>query len=188
MIKTWTKWMEKRIVASDFLIEFYEKYYDQIVKDELELAEVKDGDKILVIGGGSIPCTALKIAKNTRASVHVIDIDEVAVSSAREIVNRMGLEDQILVTRANGQDVDVTKYDLIHVALQVSPKEEVVENIWNQSLKGTKILVRLPKKALKVFYSNISDGFLERKKDCIKNCSLNNKLNTMDDVLLLVKN
>lgn len=188
MIVTWTKWMEKRISCSNFLIRLYEKYYKKIVRDEIKLADVKINDRILCIGGGSIPCTALQIANLTGAKVDVIDIDSRAVYNARNVVEKMGLNNKIYITNIRGEEVDISSYDVIHVALQVTPKEEVVEHIWSKARKGTRILVRIPKKNLRYFYSNISNEYLNEKESCTRNCCLDNELNTMKEVLLMVKN
>lgn len=187
MIMTWTKWMEKRISSSNFLIRLYEKYYKKIVRNEIKLAEVKSSDKILCIGGGSIPCTALQMVNLTGAKVDVIDVDNRAVYNARNVVDKMGLNNKIYIINARGEETDISSYDVIHVALQVTPKEEVVEHIWSKARKGTRILVRMPKKNLRCFYSNISDKYLNEKENCSSNCCLNNGLNTMKEVLLMIK-
>ncbi|MBU5438981.1 hypothetical protein KQI42_13215 [Tissierella sp. MSJ-40] len=187
MITSWTKWMEKKISNSNFLIGLYENYYRKIVKDEVKLAEMTNKDKVLCIGGGSIPCTALQIANLTGAEVHVIDIDRKAVNNAKNIIRKMGLGNKIYVTEAKGEDIDVGSYNVIHIALQVTPKERVVEHIWSKSTEGTRIVVRLPKKSLKCFYSNLSDEFLSQRKPSIEGCCLQNRCNTMKEILLMVK-
>ncbi len=187
MIISWTKWMEKKISNLNFLIGLYENYYRKIVKDEVKLAKMTNKDKVLCIGGGSIPCTALQIANLTGAEVHVIDIDSKAVNNAKNIIRKMGLGNKIYVTEAKGEDIDVTSYNVIHIALQVTPKEKVIEHIWSKSTEGTRIVVRLPKKSLKCFYSNLSDEFLNQRKLSIEDYCLQNRCNTMKEILLMVK-
>ncbi|WP_026895271.1 nicotianamine synthase family protein [Clostridiisalibacter paucivorans] len=188
MIRAWTKWMEKRISNSNFFIDMYELYYKNVVKNEIRLARVEDKDNILCIGGGAVPCTALQMAMETGAKVHVIDIDPIAVYNAKNLINKKGLSHRIQVSNKNGQEIDIRDYDVIHVALQVSPKEKVLENLWKKARKGTKIVVRMPKKGLNYFYSSLSCGFLETNDINCERCSAKKGINTMDRTLLMVKN
>lgn len=179
--------MEKKISCKRFLIKIYEIYYRNIVRDEIELAEIKSNDKILCIGGGSIPCTAMEIANHTKAKVDVIDIDSKAVYISKAVVKRMGFGNQIQIKKAKGEDIDVEDYNVIHIALQVTPKEEVVKNIWDRSKLGTKIVVRMPKPGLRVFYSNLSEKLSNRSNIKSDKVYLRNRLNTMEEILLMVK-
>ena len=45
---------------------------------------------------------------------------------------KLGLDDKITVISGKGEEIDIEPYDVIHVALQVSPKEKVLENIWGE--------------------------------------------------------
>ncbi|MEW8974373.1 MAG: nicotianamine synthase family protein [Tissierellaceae bacterium] len=188
MIANCTKWIERKFSGFNFLIGIYEIYYRGIVKKEVGLANIRSRDRVLCIGGGSIPCTALELANQTDAKIDVIDVDSMAVKSARDIVTRLGLSNRISIKEERGEDIDISSYDVIHVALQVTPKEKVIEHIWNNSKKGNRIIVRLPKRILSSFYSNISEEFISKNMDYIESCSLKNMVNTMDKVLLMVKN
>lgn len=187
MIRTCTKWIEKNFSKNNALIKLYRLYYKNIVKREVKLADVKSCDKILCIGGGSIPCTAIELAKQTKAKVHVIDIDNQAVECARDVVVKLGLHKKITITSGKGQEIDIEPYDVVHVALQVSPKDEVLEHLWDRSKEGDRIIVRLPKKGLKVFYSNITEAFIEKNAKYIRSFPVSYKAKTMDEILLMVK-
>ncbi|NMA84810.1 MAG: hypothetical protein GX962_13220 [Epulopiscium sp.] len=187
MIIRWTKWFEKKISNSRVLIYIYEKYYKNIVKREIELAAVTNQDRILCIGGGSIPCTALQMASQTGAKVHVIDVDHKAVDNAIKVIRKRGCHDNIYVTKANGEEVNVDFYDVVHVALQVTPKEDVIEHLIQGCKQGTRILIRLPKNHMKYFYSNISQKFLYRKNVYVQNCYVEKGFHTMKEVLLMTK-
>lgn len=187
MIKTWTKWFEKTLVNSEKLVYIYDKYYKDIVKKEIDLAKIRSTDKVLVIGGGAVPCTAINIANKTKARIDVIDIDEKAVKNSRKLIEKLGLEDRIRIYLKDGKTIDAENYDVIHIALQVTPKEEIVKNLWSKCNEGTRMLIRQPKKLLKVFYSNLSEGFIKSEKSKIKTAYEKGRLNTMDNLLLLVK-
>lgn len=187
MIKRFTKSFEKILFSSDRLVCIYDLYYKNIVKREIDIARIKNSDRVLIIGGGAIPSTAINIARNTKAMVDVIDIDMEAVEKSRKLIKRLNLEDKINIDLKDALKVDSKNYDVIHVALQVTPKEEVINNVWDKSKKGSRMLIRQPKKLLKRFYSNISEEFLNRERINYE-ISLENKgLNTMDNLLLIIK-
>lgn len=187
MIKTCTKLIEKRCSKYDLLTRLYGLYYKNLVKKEIKLANVKSCDKVLCVGGGAIPCTAIEFAKQTNAQIHVVDMDDTAVECARCVVKKLGLDDKITVISGKGEEIDVEPYDVIHVALQVSPKEKVLENIWERSKEGNRIIVRMPRKRLRSFYSNISDDFIKENVKEVKSISVGNKPSTMDEILLMEK-
>lgn len=187
MIKKWTKWLEKRICKSNLLIDLYGIYYKNIVKNEINLAKLSKEDTILCIGGGAVPSTALQMASQTGASVHIIDVDKIAVDRAMEIINRRGLSRQITVSKIDGKNINIEGYSAIHIALQVGPKEAVLKNLWIQAKKDTKIIMRIAKKNLNNFYSNISDEFLEENHMKCSESSINTRLNTMDRALVMIK-
>ncbi|MGI6423989.1 MAG: nicotianamine synthase family protein [Tepidanaerobacteraceae bacterium] len=187
MIAACTKCIERNFSKSKFLIKLYGIYYKNIVKNEVKLAGIKNSDKVLCIGGGPIPSTAIEVANLTDAQVHVIDMDGNAVQCARNLVKRLGLHHKIVVDQGRGEEVDITPYNVIHVALQVTPKEDVLEHIWSNSKVGDRIIVRMPKKGLRPFYSNVRDSFLKKNSNFIKSCSAIFNPNTMDKTLLMVK-
>ena len=55
MISIYTKWIERRFCKYEPLIKLCRLYYRDIVKEEIEAANIRSWDKILCIGGGSIP-------------------------------------------------------------------------------------------------------------------------------------
>lgn len=187
MIMTCTKWMERIFSKYDSLVKLYSFYYRNIVKNEIRLASIGSSDKVLCIGGGSIPCTAIEIARQTKALVHVLDIDENAIECASKLIARMGLEDKITVINGNGQDIDISLYDVVHIAQQVSPKEGVLRNIWEKAKEGNRIIVRMPRKMLKPFYSNVTDDFIKNNAGDISTCSIGCKARSMDEILLMEK-
>lgn len=186
MIGTCTKWIEKTFSKFKPLIKLYSLYYRSIVKNEIKLANVKSYDKVLCIGGGCIPCTAIELAKQTKAHIHVIDMDKTAVECAKKVICKLGLEGNITVIKGKGEEVDIEPYDVIHVALQVTPKEKVLKNIWEKSKEGSRIIVRMPRKVLRPFYSNITNDFIE-KNSGTKSISQGLKTHTMDEILCLEK-
>lgn len=184
MRSLWTGFFEKLISFSKALILLYSNYYKEIVGREAELVNLVAGSRLLCIGGGSVPCTAMLFSEYTGANVDVIDIDHSAVGIGQRVVKMFGLEDKIRVMRYNGLWMNMSDYQAVHIALQVRPKQEVLDHICRSCSKGTKVIIRIPKESLAYDYSNI-DTKKVKKEEC-EQVSVGSKFNTMDDSLLMV--
>ncbi len=148
-----TKIVEKITALLPPLMGFYGIYYNRMVKREVELACISPKDRVLCIGGGPMPYTALKIARTTGAKVRVVDHDFDAVESARRIVEKLGMGDQVEVLDSDGAKVKAFGFTVVHIALQVAPREEVLNNVWNNSGSNVRVLMRCPRESLKKLYS-----------------------------------
>ncbi|NLY11281.1 MAG: hypothetical protein GX020_06325 [Firmicutes bacterium] len=158
MLISWgTKIMECALSAYPPLVRLYKCYYRSIVEDEIKIARITDKDRVLCIGGGSVPCTAMQIAKFTGAKVKVIDIDEVAVKRARVVVEQFGLGDFVIVEQASGEIVDLDGITVVHLAVQISPKNLVIDHVWRNAAPSTRVIVRVPQDALRSYYCNASE-------------------------------
>ena len=127
-----------------FILSFY---YRHIVKKEVRLAKISADDSVLCIGGGACPYTAILIAKYTGAAVTVIDNNADCVDQAGEQIKRLGLE-RVEVSYNEGAVCRYGGYSVIHLAMQISPKEAVLQKIHTEADPGTRVLVRNPKPAL----------------------------------------
>ncbi|NLN40607.1 MAG: class I SAM-dependent methyltransferase [Clostridiales bacterium] len=179
--------MERIFSKYDLFVELCNLYYRNIVKNEIRLANIRSYDKVLCIGGGFIPSTAIEIVRQTHAHVHVLDIDKKAIGCARNVIARLGLQDKITVINGKGQDIDIEPYDVVHIAQQVSPKDEVLNSIWEKAKEGHRIIVRMPRKILKPFYSNIADDFIKNNSKDISTYSIGCRAKSMEEILLMVK-
>lgn len=135
-------WMQRLILA----------YYRPIVAKEVALCRARGNDRILCVGGGYFPCTAILFHQLTGATVTVIDNDAQAVTVAQALVRELGLSEQVLVRHNDGVDVSAQDYTIIHIAMQISPKETVFAQVHTTAQTQAKILVRNPKAHLERGY------------------------------------
>lgn len=147
-----TKVIENITSRNSIMRKIMLSYYAPIVKKEVLLANVKSSDHVLCIGGGYLPCTAILFHKLSKAKVTVIDVDKDAITSAKVIINQLQLEDKVIVKHADGIDIASEHFDVIHIAMQITPKEEVFKKIHASMSSHAKILVRTPKEHLERGY------------------------------------
>ena len=61
----------------------------------------------------------------TGAHVTIIDNDDCCVRISRELIRKLGYEDSIDVLHSDGNEISPKDYSVIHMAVQVSPMEQV---------------------------------------------------------------
>lgn len=182
MISYITKEVEK--ISSFFpqLIHLYRIYYKDVIEKEIALGEVSREDNILCIGGGPFPSTAIEIAYKTGANVSVVDCDPSAVKCAKRVIKMLKLNNKIKIIEAKGQEIDPSSFSVIHMALQVFPKDEILVNILSKASQGCRILVRSPQEKLKSCYSDLCEEY--QCKACKSICQ---SKTTMKNTLLYTK-
>lgn len=163
-----TKILESSMGKSSFLQNMMLSYYRPIVKKEVELSNASSSDSILCIGGGYFPCTAILFNLISGANVTVIDNDIEAVEKSTVLVERLGLSDKVSVKHTDGIDISSNEYDIIHIAMQVSPKEEVFNHIHSNAEQKAKILVRTPKQHLERGYQPFKEISTKHNRDVVQ--------------------
>lgn len=160
---TITRFIERVLAINPLLRLITLNYYRPIVKREIELSKCNNNDKILCIGGGFLPATAILFAKLSKCSVTVIDNDLNTVNFSKKIINKLKVN--VEVVHIDGIDLNTSDYSLIHIALQIDPKEEVFNNVKITKKNNSNILMRMPKKHLKNGYDIIN---IDNYNDSIK--------------------
>lgn len=145
---------------------FISAYYRMLVKREARLAGINEQDRVLCIGGGICPYTAILLHKYTKAQITVVDNNRVCVEKARKFIDRVGME-KINIVYGDGENICCHGYTVIHLAMQISPKELVLNKILQKAQHGTRVLIRKPKKGVDRLYCRVSGHEMDFAK-CIK--------------------
>ena len=129
-----------------FLEKFIQPYYRPIVQNEIKLADIQATDHILCIGGGPLPVTAIMLHKKTKAHVTMIDCSLKACLKAKKYIKKNNFNAFITVEHGCGLSKDLSLFNVVHVAKQVSPKSKVIDYLLAHSKEHTKIIVRYNQK------------------------------------------
>ncbi|NMA55453.1 MAG: hypothetical protein GX952_05920 [Firmicutes bacterium] len=131
-------------------------FYLPLLKEEISLARLMPGERVLHIGGGSYPCTALQLARSG-CFVCLIDSDGRAVSNAKRVVARNRMSRRIEVIKADGRKVLGDDYDAIWISLLVQPKEKIISRLLPLVLqnKTKRIVYRNPRGIFKQLYPTV---------------------------------
>lgn len=156
--------IEEALLAVPFLPRLYMAPYKTVIKREIKLAKLKPGKRILQIGAGSIPFTAIYLAQLAQVSVCAIDTDQDAVHKARAWIKKLGLTNCIEIEVGNGKDFPASKFDAAFVALQAEPKKEIISNLLAQGEDGMRVVIRQPRERFLSQYDQVPENWLYGKK------------------------
>ncbi|SIQ07773.1 Nicotianamine synthase protein [Alkalispirochaeta americana] len=162
IIKPLVAAFEKLCASSRTLFWCYAAPYRGVVSREISLSGIGEGDRVLAIGCGSLPFTAVLVATLAKAQVVAVDIDPVSVLKARELIQRLGLSSRIQVLAGDAASITLPQAEVALVALQAAPKKEILDNL-ARSLSDTcgRVLLRLPRPGLEGQYGlDSSERFL----------------------------
>jgi predicted RNase H-like nuclease (RuvC/YqgF family) len=113
------------------------------VKKELEAFEINNKSKVVFIGSGAFPISALTIAKQTGAEIMCLDIDVEAVEMGKNIAELTGLESSVSFTNKTVSELSFMK-DATHVVIAslVKNKLEVLEELKFVLSEDAKVIIR----------------------------------------------
>lgn len=175
-VSTW----EKCISSRPFIVDLYSRPYRQVVEKEAALAGITSRDRVLNIGCGAAPFTAVHLAILTGAQVWAMDLDPRAVQKARLYLQKIGLGDKVKVFRGNGAEIIPGKFDAAIVALQALPKEGILRNLLSAACPGGRLVFRLPSPSFSKHYDSLPP-------DIKPEAAVRQNMQTFDRSLLFVK-
>lgn len=134
--------IEKIIVKFPSLLTAYIVYYEDIVENEVRLAEITSQDTVLHIGCGSLPSTSLLIAKKTHAHTIGIDKDTSSIQDARSCVRVLHQEDLVQLHQANALQYPTGSSTVLIVSQGIEPRYDVLRYISKTMRRDTRVLYR----------------------------------------------
>ena len=133
----------------EILSNNYITLYDELVEKEITSTDISSEDKVLVIGGGSIPATPVLIAKKTKAKVTAIDKDPLAIKNASSFIKNHNLEKNIDLKHAEGIIYPVENFNVIFVLYGIKKNKELLNYISKNTKKNSLIIFRAAFDSLK---------------------------------------
>ncbi|KZE75893.1 hypothetical protein AV654_25905 [Paenibacillus elgii] len=113
------------------------------VANELEPLHIGPSSKVLFIGAGALPVSALTIAKCIGAEVMGLDIDPHAVHLAKHAAKASGLASKVRFSNQSSRELRFTKEAThIIVASLVKNKQEVLTELQETIHNRAKVIVR----------------------------------------------
>lgn len=155
LIKPSVACLEKNICRIPLLVNLYSRPYLQVIKNEIDLAQIKETDIVLNIGCGAVPFTAMHIASLTGATVWAMDKDAGAVERAKMCLGHVGFGEQIKVIEGNGAEDVPWGFDVAVIALQAEPKGKILEKLLSAATPGGRLVFRRANARFKNCYDHL---------------------------------
>ena len=136
----------------------------RLLSKEVALVKSYDFERILFIGSGPFPITAILLHVMTGKVVECLECFEPSAVESRKALKRLNLEDKIIVHVGDGSSFNMQPYDLILNALLAKPKWDIMKNIKATGRKDCLVLCRTSFGLRRVLYEETPDhavkGFL----------------------------
>ncbi|DAC73126.1 MAG TPA: hypothetical protein DSN98_01595 [Thermoplasmata archaeon] len=123
--------------------ELYLDMYKEIVSEEIRMASISIHDRILIIGSGSLPSTAVLFAQKTNASVVAIDKDPEAIRASKEYIQQFSLGHHLEIECADGFSYPFDGFDVIVVLYGVKRQSEMIAHLATHVRPNTRVIVRI---------------------------------------------
>jgi len=146
--------VEKVLEGSKLLTDLYIRFFRKMTVDEFSKVFLPEDARVLIIGCGSIPHTAVIVGKEKPWKIVGVDRDKDAVQKARALVERYGLSERVDVVEGDGLTVDLSGYELVVLAHGVEPKDKILKRIAEEIDSRTTILFRTTWDFLDSVYGN----------------------------------
>lgn len=126
-------------------------FYGSMIQREAAQAGLAPGSRVVHVGCGRFPMTALALA-GLGFEVLAVDHDPQAVATAKKVVSKSQYSSQIQVELADGRGVQYSDYEAVWVSLHVEPKDEILLEAWKGLKVGGRLIYRNPRGWLRLFY------------------------------------
>ena len=120
----------------------YESTIGKAYREEKEKFGLSNSKKLLHIGGGDYPLTAMILAEKNNMQITIIDNNRRAVKAANKVLHKKNLYGRLKAENVDGRNYPLDGFDTIVVSGCSIPKVKVLEHILNDSKPKCKIITR----------------------------------------------
>lgn len=157
-IQSSVAWWEKICSGVPLLADLYLRPYRRVLENEIKLAHIQSTDRVLNIGCGSIPFTAIYLKRLTGAQVWAMDIDQEAIEGANRYLKSIGMEGDITLYQGDGSQTIPLDFTVALVALQAHPKEGILRKLSAVS-PASRLIFRLPREKYRHHYDTLPSNY-----------------------------
>ncbi len=134
--------IEKLSSNSNFIEELYEKTVGVEYRKEINKFNLTKSKKILHIGCGSYPITALILAEMNSGMIVAIDHNKKCVKIAKKVLEQKKMNGKISAELGEGLNYPLKGFDTIITSGGVQPNIQVINRILENSDKKCRIIIR----------------------------------------------
>ena len=111
-------WVVMDILCYRFslIARFYEKTIGQAYYEELDRFNLYTAKKVLHIGCGAYPLSALMLMYHTDATVVSIDKNDIAVQLSKRVIKKKKMQKRIIIEASDGISYPLDQFDTIIIS------------------------------------------------------------------------
>jgi len=128
------------------------KRFRALIKKEINLARIDKEDKVLFIGSGPFPISAILLNKIAGCIVDCYEKKKKSADISREVISRLRLEDQIRIIKHKGEYLNNDRYSVVIIALLAKPKKEIIARISRKLPENIRVICRTSHGIRQAFY------------------------------------
>jgi len=136
------KYVDYLACKMDKIAKIYENTVGREYKKEIENFNLKDNKKILHIGCGAYPITAMILASLDNVKIVTIDNNNKSLEYASKVIKKKNLDNKIKVEYGNALRYPLDGFDTIIISGCSVPKIQVFNHIIKNAKSNTKIIIR----------------------------------------------
>ncbi|HEX3156400.1 MAG TPA: nicotianamine synthase family protein [Candidatus Angelobacter sp.] len=133
---------------------FLHDRFETLINRELALISQRPLKRILFIGSGAFPISALLLHAKTGVPVDCVAREQAAVEIAREAIERCQCSAWVHILGDRESNFDLKEYDLILIDLLFKPKKNILNTARKRCHAGCQILCRTSEGLLQLLYES----------------------------------
>jgi len=123
-----------------------------LIRTEIELAQIEKRDRVLFIGSGPFPISAILLNKLTGCCVDCYEKNADYAGLSSEVISHLGLADEIRVENRKGEYLINSDYSVVVIALLAKPKNEIIKKLTEKISSQTRLICRTSVHLRQAFY------------------------------------
>ncbi|MFN8176847.1 MAG: nicotianamine synthase family protein [bacterium] len=116
--------------------------YEELARREVALVEMTAGDRVLFLGSGPLPISAIEYCRQTGCEADCVDFVDDAIRVSREVIRAVGMEGRMRCHRARAEQFPVAGYSVVMIGVLAKPKAAIFENVASGRSEGCRVLAR----------------------------------------------
>jgi len=127
---------------------------------EARCAQIGPSSKVLFVGSGALPVTALTLVRELRCQVTCLDRDREAADLSRQALAQLGCPERLQVVHGSLADVDVESYTHVWIASLVPNKGDLLRVLARRAHPSARVLVRFGEGLGRIFNYELEPEWL----------------------------
>lgn len=119
----------------------WERFVRLLTKEINLLRDLTKGKKVLFVGSGPFPVSAMILNKLTGLELDCVDLNEAAVFASKTLLAQHQITG-LHIKHHPGEDFDYSEYDIIIIALLAKPKDKILDQIAKTGKQNVSVICR----------------------------------------------